>query len=69
MTRLRILRQRAAERRIWVLRSYSGKAWDVIVDSEGMLGPRGLEYSKRNAINLAYSISISKKSKLEITYS
>lgn len=35
--------------------------WDVIVDSEYMIGPRGLELTRRQAANLAYSISISKR--------
>ena len=38
--------------------------WDVYVEAEGPLGPRGLQWSKRRAIQLAHGISISKKQKI-----
>lgn len=42
--------------------------WDVYIESEGLLGPRGLNLTKREAVILAYQISVSKKHKLIVTY-
>lgn len=68
MNRLKRLQQRARNRKCFAHPShfYPG-FWDVYVDAEGAFGLRGLRYTKRQAIHLAYSISISKK--LEIVMS
>lgn len=42
--------------------------WDVYVEAEGPLGPRGLAIGKREAVRLAHSISISKKQKLTVSW-
>lgn len=43
--------------------------FDIYVESEGMLGPRELALTKRQAIATAYRISVSKKPKVTITVS
>lgn len=40
--------------------------FDIYVESEGMLGPRDLALTKRQAANLAYQISVAKRSKITI---
>ena len=44
---------------------HAGK-WDIYVESETLLGPRGLQWSKRKAVHLAHTISISKRFSLEV---
>lgn len=41
--------------------------WDVYIEREGLLGPRGLALSKRQAVALAYSISVAKRPSFVIT--
>ena len=41
--------------------------WDVYIESEGPLGPRDLALTRREAIAMAYRISICKHQKLTIT--
>lgn len=58
MNRLRVLRQRAVRNGVFPMRSMeSTKLWDI-VDS---CGPRGLELTKREAINLAGRIAVRKE--------
>lgn len=44
------------------------KEWDVYVESEGPLGPRGLVLTKRQAVALAYAIAVSKRHEIEVIY-
>ncbi len=68
MSRLNRLKQRAQRRKVYAHPShYYPGYWDVYVDAEGAFGLRGLKYSKRMAIHLAYQISIAKKHKLVVT--
>lgn len=66
MSKLNIKRSRAAARGVWAYRD--GKHWDVIVDSEGSFGLRGLQLTKREAVHLAYRISIASVPKMTVTY-
>lgn len=55
MNRLQVLKQRAARSGIYIMRAMTNsEAWDV-VDS---YGPRGLELSRRSAINFATSCAL-----------
>jgi hypothetical protein len=42
--------------------------WDVYVEAEGPIGPRGLSLTKRQAVALAYSIAVSKRYEIEVIY-
>lgn len=66
MSKLKVKRQRAARNGCWVFKAHwvDGNPWCVYVDGEWC--PRGY-MTKREAINLAYAISISKKIELIIT--
>ena len=69
MTRLQRLKSRAHRQGCHVIPSHGHPGlWDVYVESEGLLGPRGLQWSKRRAVRLAHSISISKKQRMVVTY-
>jgi hypothetical protein len=58
MTRLRLLRQRAARRGVYLLAAYPDTSkFDVFAESESILGPRGLSLSKRQAVLLAAQIA------------
>ena len=67
MSKLQIKKQRAANKGCWAFRAWwvGGNTWCVGVAGE--LTPRGY-MTKREAINLAYAISISKSVKLEVTF-
>ncbi len=69
MNRMQKLKNRAHRKGCHVIPS-DGKIglWDVYVEAEGWLGPRGLQWSKRKAVHLAHAISISKKQKLLVTF-
>jgi hypothetical protein len=68
MTRLQKIKNRAHRQGCHVIPSHGHLGlWDVYVEDEGQLGPRGLQWSKRKAIRLAHSISISKKQKILFT--
>lgn len=68
MTRLQKLKNRAHRQGCHVIPADGHLSlWDVYVEDEGLLGPRGLQLSKRKAIQLAHTISISKKLKLSFT--
>jgi len=42
--------------------------WDVYVEREGPYGPRNLTLTKRQAVALAYAISVSPSSNLTVTF-
>lgn len=42
--------------------------FDIYIEAEGMLGPRDLALTKRQAANLAYHISVAKRNKITIEY-
>lgn len=68
MSRLQILRARARTRGCHVLHSMDDlTAYDVYVESESILGPRDLSLTYRQAVHLAYQISIAKHQKLTVT--
>lgn len=69
MSRLNRRRQAAARRKVYVWRNdwRGGQGHDVFVDAEWALGPRDLTLTKREAIHLAYAISVSKKQRIEVT--
>jgi hypothetical protein len=58
----------AFRRGSWPIYSSELYKWDVYVESEGQFGPRGLALTKRQAIAMAYSISVSPTPKLVVTY-
>lgn len=65
MSRLQKIKNRAHRKGCHVIPAYGRLGlWDVYVESEGPLGPRGLEWSKARAIRLAHAFSISKKQKV-----
>jgi len=68
MNRLQQRRRRAAARGCFAYRRCDGAGWDVFVNAEGLLGPRGLVLSRRQAVGLAYAISLSAKPKVVITF-
>lgn len=65
MNKLNTKRQKAASKGCYAFKAHfvDDKPWCVYVDGE--FGPRGY-MTKRQAIHLAYAISVSKKLKLEI---
>jgi hypothetical protein len=67
LSRLKQKTQRAREKGCWVFREHwaEGKPWAVYV--EGEWEPR-YDLTHREAVNLAYAISISKKIELEVTF-
>jgi hypothetical protein len=68
MSRLQKIKNRAHRKGCHVIPSHDRLGfWDVYVESEGPLGPRGLEWPKHRAIRLAHAISISKKQKVEFS--
>lgn len=56
-----------ASRRGYVVLRF-GATYDIYVLAETILGPRGLSLTKRQAANLAYSWSVGKQVKHEITF-
>lgn len=67
MSKLKQKTQKARERGCWVFRIHweTPKTWAVYV--EGEWEPR-YDRTHREAVNLAYAASISKKYKLEVTF-
>jgi hypothetical protein len=65
MNRLQRRRKQAASRLVFVFKHFG--AWDIVVDSEGPYGWRSLKLTKRQAINLAYQISVAKVHKLTVS--
>lgn len=57
----------AFRRGSWPIYNSTTDKWDVYVEREGLLGPRDLSLSKREAVALAYSISVRRQPKLVIT--
>lgn len=43
------------------------QSWDVYVEGEGSLGPRDLALSRRQAVALAYAVSVAKRQDVVIT--
>lgn len=76
MSRLKKRQRQAAQRgnHIWLRGSLPGfyatehTKYDVYVEAETSLGPRGLSLTKREAIAMAYQIGISAKQKLTVTF-
>ncbi len=68
MSKLKLKQAKALQRGCHVIRHYQSKKWDVYVEAESLFGPRDLELTKRQAVNLAYAICISRKMKIIITY-
>lgn len=66
MSRLQRRRQSAAKRGSYAYRRPDGAGWDVVVDSEWALGPRGLSLTRRQAIAIAYSIGVSAKPRMRV---
>lgn len=74
MNRLKRRARRAAMKGCYVFKrgssplySDSLDRWDVYVESEGPLGPRDLKLTRRQAIGVAYAISVAKRPRLEIS--
>lgn len=67
MSKLKQKIQRARSKGCYVGRAWwvDGKPWFVYV--EGEFGPRGY-MTRRDAVNLAYAISISEEIELEVTF-
>lgn len=67
MSKLKQKIQKARSKGCYAYRAHwvDGKPWCVYVESE--FGPRGY-MTRRDAVNLAYAISISKDSYLEVTF-
>lgn len=59
--------QRARRLGVFVMRWPGHKRWDIYVESEGPLGPRYLQWSKRRAANLAHQITMYRRAKVVIT--
>ncbi|KAF1003944.1 MAG: hypothetical protein GAK28_04407 [Luteibacter sp.] len=57
MSRLNRRRKQAAARGVHVIRWPNGGPWDVFVETETLLGPRGVTRTKREAVNFAYCIA------------
>ncbi len=69
MNRLQIVKNRAHRKGCHVIPAHGRPGlWDVYVESEGLLGPRGLQWTKRKAVRLAHAISISKKVELVVEF-
>ena len=67
MSKLQIKKQRAANKGCWAFKAHweEGKPWMVYVDGAWLPS----EFmTKREAIHLAYALSISKKVELEVTF-
>ena len=56
MSRLNRRRKQAAARGVHVIRWPNGP-WDVFVESETLLGPRGVTRTQREAAHFAYRIA------------
>ena len=68
MNRLQKRKNRAHRVGVHVIPAYQQQgSWDIYVESETILGPRGLQWKKRRAIHLAHAISISKKYHVTVT--
>ena len=68
MSKLKLKKQRAASKGCWAFKAHweKGNPWMVYIDGEWT--PRGF-MTKREAINLAYAISISKKIEVRVIVS
>jgi beta-xylosidase len=68
VSKLNLKKQRAASKGCWAFKAHwvDGNPWCVYVDGEW--APRGY-MTKREAINLAYAISISKKVEVKVVVS
>lgn len=58
MSQLQKRRRQAARKGVHVIRWPSSGQWDVFVESETLLGPRGVTRNKRDSVNLAYRIAV-----------
>lgn len=67
MSKLEKQRRQAARLGVYVIRWPDSGEWDVFVESETLLGPRGVTRKKRDAVNFAYRIA--KSSRLPATIS
>lgn len=56
MSQLEKRRRQAARKGVHVIRWHNGP-WDVFVEAETLLGPRGVTRTKREAVNFAYRIA------------
>lgn len=74
-SRLKRKQQRAHRMKVYAFRIAGWKPWhpgnpnkwDVFMDSESILGPRMLELTRRQAVDLAHRNTISKRQVLTIT--
>ena len=60
MSQLQKRRRQAARNGVHVIRWPESGDWDVFVESETLLGPRGVTRQKRDAVNFAYRIAKSR---------
>lgn len=58
MSQLQKRRRQASRLGVHVIRWPDTGDWDVFVESEGLLGPRGVTRQKRDAVNFAYRIAM-----------
>lgn len=75
MSRLRRMKQRATRLGVYPLPAFDPltqlelhKRFDIFVESEGLLAPRGLSLSRREAIQLASRIARNPASLLEVKF-
>ncbi|QOR55754.1 MAG: hypothetical protein YHS30scaffold667_50 [Phage 65_10] len=61
MSRLKRRMRQAAARGVYVFRWADDGKWDVYVEAETLLGPRGVTHTKRASINFAYRIAVSRR--------
>lgn len=58
MSQIQKRRRQAARLGVHVIRWPDSGDWDVFVESETLLGPRGVTRQKRDAVNFAYRIAM-----------
>lgn len=66
MSRVRRRIQRARRFGVYVFKDDESRVWDVFNEKEWY--PRGLVYTRRQAVNLAHSMTIAKQQKLTVMY-
>jgi len=65
MNRIQKLKNRAMRKEVHVIPAHGNPGlWDIYVEREEPLGPRGLVWPKRKAVHLAHAISIAPARKI-----